>query len=199
MTVLGEQVRRKGNVNVKILKVPSPTEKSLGDWAKEMLLWEILKGMSVTFRRMFNKRITMSYPEEKWVLPERFRGQVGLVRNPETPDKDLCVGCCLCIRVCPPDCIEMVTSRGPNNEKVIDEYVIDTSRCIFCGQCVEICPVDALVSTDLYELTVKKRADMIKDKAALLHDGMDYCSRERGRIASADKTMVVVKVGKKGK
>lgn len=189
----------KGNLQVKVLKVPSPTKKSIGDWAKEMLLWEILKGMSVTFRRMFNKRVTLRYPEEKWILPERFRGQVGLVRNHETPDKDLCVGCCLCVRVCPPECIDMVTSRGPDNEKIIDEYIIDTSRCIFCGKCVEICPVDALVSTDLYELTVKNRDEMIKDKPDLLHDGMDYESREKSRISQGEETMIVVKVRKDGK
>ncbi len=194
---MGDQVRRKGHIGVKVMKVPSPTKKTLGDWFKEMIMWEILKGMSVPLRRMFNKHITFSYPEEKWILPEAFRGQVGLVRDSKTPDEDLCVGCCLCIRVCPAECIDMVTSKGPNNEKIIDEYVIDTTRCIFCGKCVDVCPVDALVNTDLYELTVKTRQEMVKGKGTLLKEGMDYLERERERISQNQPTMVVVKVGKK--
>jgi len=50
------------------------------------------------------------------------------------PEK--CIGCTICARVCPVDCIE------GERKKV---YVIDQDRCIKCGVCLPKCPVDAIV------------------------------------------------------
>ena len=40
--------------------------------AQTLLLWEIVKGMGLTFRYMFRRRATLNYPYEKG--PERSRG-----------------------------------------------------------------------------------------------------------------------------
>ena len=39
----------------------------------------ILKGMWIAFRHLFRHKVTMQYPEEKWTLPDAFRG---LLRTP---------------------------------------------------------------------------------------------------------------------
>jgi len=54
-------------------------------------------------------------------------------------DADKCIGCQLCVRVCPAQVIEFV----PETKK-IRMYV---ARCTFCAQCVDACPVDALSTT----------------------------------------------------
>lgn len=50
-------------------------------------------------------------------------------------DKDICIGCSLCAKKCPVQCI--YGSRE-------DKYVIRQIDCIKCGTCMEVCPVDAI-------------------------------------------------------
>jgi NADP-reducing hydrogenase subunit HndC len=50
-------------------------------------------------------------------------------------DKDKCIGCSLCARKCPTDCI-----TGSRQEK----YVIHQDACVKCGNCQEVCPVKAV-------------------------------------------------------
>ncbi len=50
-------------------------------------------------------------------------------------DKNKCIGCSLCARNCPVECIS--GSRQ-------DKYIIDQIECIKCGNCLEVCPVKAI-------------------------------------------------------
>ncbi len=60
----------------------------------------ILKGMGVTLRHLFGKKITRQYPEYKRDLPERSRGML-------TVDMDRCIACLQCMRICPDHCISI--------------------------------------------------------------------------------------------
>ncbi len=158
---------------------------------QKIIFWDILQGMKLTFKYMWTKPITMRYPEERWIPADRFRGQVALVRDPGKMDQDLCVGCCLCVRVCPSKAITMETSMDENNRKLIDEHHIDISRCIFCGLCAEICPVEALINTDVYELATYDRSTLIRNKKTLLEQGHAYRDR-KGKEASKGITPQMV-------
>ncbi|MBN2395459.1 MAG: 4Fe-4S dicluster domain-containing protein [Candidatus Atribacteria bacterium] len=62
-------------------------------------------------------------------IPKNFRGKI-------VYDRDACIGCKLCIKVCPAEAIEFI----PDNKKV----KIHIDRCIFCAQCNDICPKNCL-------------------------------------------------------
>lgn len=50
-----------------------------------------------------------------------------------TVDEELCVGCGLCVTVCPTEAL-----------KVWGYWEIDGDKCTDCFDCIGICPVEAL-------------------------------------------------------
>jgi formate hydrogenlyase subunit 6/NADH:ubiquinone oxidoreductase subunit I len=61
--------------------------------------------------------------------PPGFRGKI-------TYDKQKCIGCKLCLKVCPCGAIEF----KPEEKKI----KIFLARCCFCSQCNDICPTKCL-------------------------------------------------------
>ncbi len=48
-------------------------------------------------------------------------------------NEEECIGCSVCISVCPNDAI------------TVDEMAhVDKAKCTGCGECIAICPVDAI-------------------------------------------------------
>lgn len=70
-------------------------------------------------------------------IPPKFRGKI-------TYDRDKCIGCKLCLKVCPSEAIEYKP-----DEKKIKIYL---ARCTFCSQCNDVCPVNCLGMSDEFLL-----------------------------------------------
>ena len=146
---------------------------------KKLSFWErlylpaLLSGLKVTVRHFFGKTVTMQYPEQKWTVPEGYRGAPYLVKDQEGHTK--CVSCQLCEFVCPPKAIKIIPpgtdgpiADRPNAEKMPKEFEINMLRCIFCGYCQEVCPEEAIFLMKDYSLTGTSRKEMIYDKEKLL-------------------------------
>lgn len=120
--------------------------------------------------------VTMEYPEEKWPMPEGYRGAPALVKDEDGREK--CVSCQLCEFVCPPKAIRItpgaIAATAPNAkvEKAPKEFDIDMLRCIYCGLCEEVCPEEAIFLQRQFPIAVGyDRGSMVNHKARLYEMG----------------------------
>ncbi|MCB1941597.1 MAG: NADH-quinone oxidoreductase subunit NuoI [Candidatus Accumulibacter sp.] len=152
---------------------------SMKEIFNSLLLRELFKGMSVTGRYMFARKITVQYPEEKTPQSFRFRGLHALRRYPNGEER--CIACKLCEAVCPAMAIIIESDERDDGSRRTTRYDIDLTKCIFCGFCEESCPVDSIVETHIFEYHGEKRGDLYFTKDMLLAVGDRY----EGEIAAA--------------
>ena len=114
------------------------------------------KGMRITARYGVDPKeeVTLQYPEERWEIPQGYRG---FLHN----DIKTCTACNMCVKVCPIDCISLESVRGADKKMVLCSYDINIGRCMYCGLCVEVCPVNSLVHTAGYEMASVARGELI--------------------------------------
>ena len=142
------------------------------DIASSLMLTELVKGLMLTGRFMFSRKITVMYPEEKTPLSPRFRGLHALRRYPNGEER--CIACKLCEAVCPALAITIESEVRDDGSRRTTRYDIDLTKCIFCGFCEESCPVDSIVETDILEYHGEKRGDLYYTKEMLLAVGDRY-------------------------
>ncbi len=96
---------------------------------------------------VLGKPVTVQYltkSGETVPVPPNFRGVIRY-------DRDLCVGCLLCVRICPSGAITAVENR---------KVAFYLGRCLFCGQCAEICPKDAIELSPEFDKTAHERTEL---------------------------------------
>jgi len=136
---------------------------------KSLTLFELLKGMRLTGRYMFDRKITVQYPEEKTPQSPRFRGLHALRRYANGEER--CIACKLCEAVCPALAITIESEPRADGTRRTTKYEIDLTKCIFCGFCEESCPVDSIVETRHFEYHGENRGDLLMTKEKLLANG----------------------------
>jgi NADH-quinone oxidoreductase subunit I len=137
-----------------------------------LLLSELLKGMQLTGKNLFARKITIQFPEEKTPQSPRFRGLHALRRYPNGEER--CIACKLCEAVCPALAITIESEQREDGTRRTTRYDIDLIKCIFCGFCEESCPVDSIVETHILEYHGEKRGDLHYTKPMLLAIGDKY-------------------------
>ena len=126
----------------------------------------IFTGLGITWRHLFRRSVTVQYPEQRDVLPERVRLKLHV-------NIDDCIGCRLCERACPVECIDIgtikstdeddlgETSTGHKKKLWVDQFDIDMAKCCYCELCVHPCPTDCITMVEDYEYSVFDRDKLI--------------------------------------
>ncbi len=143
--------------------------KAIAHFIKSFTFWELLKGLSVTLRYFFSRKITIQYPEEKTPMSPRFRGLHAQRRYANGEER--CIACKLCEAVCPALAITIDVEEREDGSRRTSRYDIDLFKCIYCGFCEEACPVDAIVETHIFEYHFEERGTQIMTKEKLLEVG----------------------------
>ena len=132
----------------------------------------IAAAMTITLKNLFRKPVTVHYPDVVRPYPDRFRGILALVYEPETGE-EACIGCRLCEYVCPPQVIkvEMLKGEKRNFAKV---FTLELYACEFCELCVQVCPTDAIIMLKTFDLATADRREMLLDKDRLHALGREF-------------------------
>jgi NADH-quinone oxidoreductase subunit I len=142
------------------------------DIASSLMLSELLKGLKLTGKYLFARKVTVMYPEEKTPASPRFRGLHALRRYPNGEER--CIACKLCEAVCPALAITIESEQRDDGTRRTTRYDIDLVKCIFCGFCEESCPVDSIVESHILEYHGESRGDLLYTKPMLLAIGDRY-------------------------
>ena len=120
---------------------------------------------SEVITHLFKKPATCAYPFEPAKPMPNFRGRIDF-------DSSKCIGCQMCVRVCPSKAIEIPLSKeqppapvavegqpaAPAKKKF--DCIMKLDHCVYCWQCVETCPKKALIATQDFELASVDKAKL---------------------------------------
>ncbi|MCD6576989.1 MAG: 4Fe-4S binding protein [Anaerolineaceae bacterium] len=79
-----------------------------------------------------------------------------------------CVGCGLCVEVCPYEAVHLVEKNIPNRGKNMAVAEVDSGLCMACGLCSSVCRSNSIELTEDYtdEIVVDSLSSWLMEKAA---------------------------------
>jgi NADH-quinone oxidoreductase subunit I len=152
-------------------------------FTSSFFLFELLRGLALTGRHLFARKITVQFPDERTPISPRFRGLHALRRYPNGEER--CIACKLCEAVCPALAITIESEERADGTRRTTRYDIDLFKCIYCGFCEESCPVDSIVETHIMHFHFENRGEHIVNKQQLLAIGDKY-EKEIAAARAAD-------------
>ncbi|ETO91275.1 MAG: NADH-quinone oxidoreductase subunit I [Candidatus Xenolissoclinum pacificiensis L6] len=135
-------------------------------------MYDIIKGSVIALKYLFQKKVTINYPNEKGPISLKFRGEHALRLYPNGEER--CIACKLCEAICPAQAIVIEAEQKEDGSRKTTRYDIDMTKCIYCGLCQEACPVDAIVEGPNFEYATETHEQLIYTKDKLLDNGKKW-------------------------
>ncbi len=122
--------------------------------------------MGVTIRHFFGPSVTLQYPKERMELPKGARAKLYV-------NIDDCIGCNLCARACPVNCIDIETVKATDDVDLgktstgnpkrfwLTRFNIDMAKCMYCDMCVHPCPTNCIYMVPEYEYSDVDRSNLV--------------------------------------
>jgi NADH-quinone oxidoreductase subunit I len=151
----------------------------------------IFTGMGVTIRHFFGPSVTLQYPDERYELPKNSRAKLYV-------NIDDCIGCNLCARACPVNCIDIETvmatsdvdlgktSTGNPKRFWLTRFDIDMAKCMYCDLCVHPCPTDCIYMVPEYEYSEYNRSNLVYHFSNLVPEQVAEV-KEKAEIEAEEK------------
>ncbi|MDZ7806499.1 MAG: NADH-quinone oxidoreductase subunit I [Gracilimonas sp.] len=155
-----------------------------------MTFKSIFTGMGVTLRHLFGPTVTELYPEEKVVLPAGARAKLYV-------NIDDCIGCNLCARACPVNCIDIETvqatsdvdlgktSTGNPKRFWLAKFDIDMAKCMYCDLCTQPCPTNCIYMVPEYEYSDYDRSNLLLNFSDLTQEKVEEVKKAAEEEAAA--------------
>lgn len=128
-------------------------------------LKNLLIGMSVTWKALWRKKVTMQYPENRETLKISDRWRSELIMPHDDNNEHACTACGICMMNCPNGTItvthDMVETEEGRKKKVLNKHIWDYGMCTFCNLCVITCPSDAIIFNNDFEGAVYDRSTFV--------------------------------------
>ena len=144
-----------------------------------------LKGLLITLRTTLRRPVTAQYPKKHLPVQDRFMAFPALTWD-EDVGEPYCVGCMVCIRECPTQCMSATMVDNPlfadkqsKRRKIVGDFEINLGRCIICGICVDVCNFEAIVMSHEHEISTYGRYDPPGRSAATAGDGQEAPGKDR--------------------
>ncbi len=125
----------------------------------------LLKGMGVTWKQFWAKKVTMEYPENRdtLVISDRWRSELTMPHDEN--NEHACTACGICMMNCPNGTISVTSStvetEDGKKKRVLDAYTWNQGSCTFCNLCVLTCPSKAIAFTNDFEGAVFNKEKLI--------------------------------------
>jgi NADH-quinone oxidoreductase subunit I len=136
------------------------------------LVGAVVRAMRMTLVSFIRKPVTVHYPDKPRKYPDRYRGLLALVYEPDTGE-EACIGCRLCEFVCPPAVIKVEMLKG-EKRNYAKTFTLELYACEFCELCVQVCPTDAIIMMKSFDLSTTDRRELLLDKDRLHALGQQF-------------------------
>jgi NADH-quinone oxidoreductase subunit I len=158
-------------------------------------IYTTLIGMKITFGHLFQKKVTIQYPDERYPIPDTARNRLYV-------NMDDCIGCNQCSNACPVNCISIetvkslatedlgTTSTGQKKRLWVTKFDIDFAKCCFCGLCTFPCPTECIKMTTFFEYSEYSRRNFLYSFVALTPEEIQA---KKDQLAVAEKEAAVKK------